>query len=80
MKIKDVRKIIEKLDDDTELYYPHYYKGYGLKPVKEINIGEIKDEQVAVLDWHTILLDDSNSIEDTREVAKRLDNLPWNKK
>lgn len=76
MKIKDLRKIIEEFDDEVELYYPHYYKGYGLIPVEKLDIGEVEGKSVGVFDWETLLLDDSNFIKDkdesVAEVAKRL--------
>lgn len=76
MKVADLKQIIEKLDDNVELYYPHYYKGYGLVPVKTLEVGNIDGETVGVFDWKTMLLDDDNFIgspEETREqIAKRL--------
>jgi hypothetical protein len=76
MKVKDLKQIIEKLDDNVELYYPHYYKGYGLIPVRKLDLGDIDGVTVGVFDWATMLLDDDNFIgspEETREqIAKRL--------
>lgn len=60
MKVKDIKALMEDCDDDTELYYPHYYKGYGLKPVGRIDKGNVSGEEVLVCDWDTALFDDSN--------------------
>lgn len=77
MKVKDLKQIIEKIDDNVELYYPHYYKGYGLVPVNKLEIGEVCGETVGVFDWDTMLLDNDNFISDNGEllvdVAKRLE-------
>lgn len=56
--VKDVKELIKDLDDDVELYYPHYYKGYGLKPVNKIKKGKIQDKDVLVLDWDSLLVED----------------------
>jgi hypothetical protein len=78
MKVKDLKQIIEKLDDNVELYYPHYYKGYGLVPVNKLEIGDVCGERVGVFDWDTMLLDNSNFAlkkgELITEIAKRLEH------
>lgn len=70
------------LSDETILYYPYYYKGYGLYPVEEIERGKVPssrggedDTEVVVLDWCTTLHNDDCFIEDTRETAKKLDEF-----
>ena len=70
------------LADNVALYYPHYYKGYGLMPVGEIERGKVPEYRggevntdVVVLDWRTMLHTDKCCIEDTREVAKKLDDF-----
>ena len=77
MKVRDIKLIIEKLDDDTELYYPHYYKGYGLIPVRKLDVGDVTGKTVGVFDWDTMLLDNSNFAlqpgEHITEIAKRLE-------
>lgn len=77
MNIRDLKHAIEGLDDNVELYYPHYYKGYGLIPVKKLDIGDIDGEKVAVFDWKTMILDDYNFIaqegETIKDVVKRLE-------
>lgn len=67
------------LADDVGIYYPHYYKGYGLMSVGEIEKGEVpscygdkKDMDVVVLDWCTMLHTDNCSIEDVRDTSKKL--------
>lgn len=79
MKVKDLKEAIAGLDDNVELYYPHYYKGYGLIPVRELEVGKIDGETVGVFDWKTILLDDWNIIgnpNETREdIARRLKQI-----
>lgn len=77
MKVKDLKQVLEKLDDNVELYYPHYYKGYGLVPVNKLEVGDVCGKKVGVFDWDTMLLDNDNFIskegELITEVAKRLE-------
>jgi hypothetical protein len=84
LTIGKLKKFLEDnsdLSDDVILYYPYYYKGYGLYPVGEIETGEIpsehgdgKKETVVVLDWCTTLHQDDCWIEDIREVEKKLES------
>jgi len=60
MKVRDLKKVINSLDDDVELYYPHYYKGYGLVPVNKLEVSNINGNVVGVFDWDTMLLNNSN--------------------
>lgn len=62
------------LSDDVILYYPHYYKGYGLAPVGEIEKGKVPacrggepDTDVVVLDWGTTLHEDSCFLEEDKK-------------
>lgn len=78
MKVKELKTILDGLDDDVELYYPHHYKGYGLIPVNKIKIGDVSGKTVGVFDWETLLLYDDNFISkpgETREdiIKKRVE-------
>ena len=70
MKVRDLKETIKDLDDDVELYYPHYYKGHGLIPVSELKIGEVEGQTVGVFDWKTLLLTDENFISKPQEEIK----------
>ena len=74
MKVKDLKETIKDLDDDVELYYPHYYKGHGLIPVSELKIGEVEGQTVGVFDWETLLVTDENFISKLQEDIKQFAN------
>lgn len=85
LTIGKLKKFLEDnsdLSDNVELYYPYYYKGYGLMPVGEIERGKVPacrgdeaDTDVVVLDWCTALHKDGCWIDDTRETEKKLDKF-----
>ena len=62
MNVKELKQAIDSLDDDVELYYPHYYKGYGIIPVEKLKTGDVDGKTVGVFDWDTLLLTDDNFV------------------
>jgi len=65
-KLREFLSANPQIDDNVVIYYPHYYKGYGLTPVGEIENGKVpypdsggeKDKTVVVLDWRTSIHSD----------------------
>jgi len=72
MNVGELRELIKDLNDHVELYYPHYYKGYGLIPVSKLEFGEVEGKAVGVFDWKTLLLTDKNFISKPQEEVKEI--------